>query len=158
VGTITTFRISTPNSMMSKPKEREHAHIRICIRTRHLHVQTLIYVYVSGSASPHHTDLVLMQRNYLSVTFQFFQRTSLQNFASHAMTDTMTDMTDTPQPCVSHTYTSPAIIQLLKSLSLPNILQKNKKIEAENDARSTKTLNNALDWWVIPNWDLKLLH
>jgi len=31
------------------------------------------------------------------------------------------------------------------SLSLPNILQRNKKIEAENDARSTKTLNNALD-------------
>ena len=37
------------------------------------------------------------------------------------------------------------IIQLLKNLSLPNILQKNKKIEAENDARSAKTLNNALD-------------
>jgi len=61
------------------------------------------------------------------------------------MTDTMTDIPDTPQPRVPHTHTSPAIIQLLKWLSLPNILQKNKKIEAENDARSAKTLNNALD-------------
>jgi hypothetical protein len=34
---------------------------------------------------------------------------------------------------------------LLKNLSLPNILQKNKGIEAKNDARSAKTLNNALD-------------
>jgi len=61
------------------------------------------------------------------------------------MTDTMTDIPDTPQPCVPCTHTSPAIIQLLKKLSLPNTLQKNKKIEAENDARSAKTLNNALD-------------
>jgi len=61
------------------------------------------------------------------------------------MTDTMTDITDTPQPRVPRTHTSPSIIQLLKSLSLPNILQKNKKIEADNDARSAKILNNALD-------------
>ncbi|EDR05363.1 uncharacterized protein LACBIDRAFT_329795 [Laccaria bicolor S238N-H82] len=50
-----------------------------------------------------------------------------------------------PQPRVPRTHTSPAIIQLLKNLSLPNILQKNKGIDAENDARSAKTLNNALD-------------
>ena len=61
------------------------------------------------------------------------------------MTDTLTDSTVTPQPRVPRTHTSPTIIQLLKSLSLPNILQKNKKIEADNDARSAKTLNNALD-------------
>ena len=61
------------------------------------------------------------------------------------MTNTMTDIPDTPQPQAPCTHTSPAIIQLLKRLSLPNILQKNKKIEAENDARSAKTLNNAPD-------------
>jgi len=61
------------------------------------------------------------------------------------MTNTMTNITDTPQPCVPCTHTSPSIIQLLKSLSLPNILQKNMKIEADNNARSTKTLNNTLD-------------
>ena len=61
------------------------------------------------------------------------------------MTDTLTDTTENVQPCIPRTHTSPAIIQLLKNLSLPNILQKNKKIEAENDARSTKTLNNTLD-------------
>jgi len=77
--------------------------------------------------------------------FWMFFWSSLQNFASSAMTNTMTDITNTPQPCVPCTHTSPAIIQLLKSLLLPNILQKNKKIEAENDARSAKTLNNALD-------------
>jgi hypothetical protein len=49
------------------------------------------------------------------------------------------------QSRIPRTHTSPAIIQLLKNLSLPNILQKNKGIEAENDARSAKTLNNALD-------------
>ena len=61
------------------------------------------------------------------------------------MTDTLTETTDNVQPRVPRTHTSPAIIQLLKNLSLPNILQRNKKIEAENDARSAKTLNNALD-------------
>jgi hypothetical protein len=50
-----------------------------------------------------------------------------------------------PQSRIPRTHTSPAIVQLLKNLSLPNILQKNKGIEAENDARSAKTLNNALD-------------
>ena len=60
------------------------------------------------------------------------------------MTDTLTD-TGSVQPRVPRTHTSPAIIQLLKNLSLPNILQKNKKIEADNDARSAKTLNHALD-------------
>ncbi|KAF8961793.1 hypothetical protein BDZ97DRAFT_1637618, partial [Flammula alnicola] len=43
------------------------------------------------------------------------------------------------------THTSPIIIQMLKSLSLTNILQKNKKIEAENEARSLKTFNHTLD-------------
>ena len=57
----------------------------------------------------------------------------------------MTDTTGSVQPHVLHTHTFPTIIQLLKNLSLPNILQKNKKIEANNDARSTKTLNHALD-------------
>ena len=61
------------------------------------------------------------------------------------MINTMTDITDTPQPRVPCTHTSPAIIQLLKNLSLPNILQKNKKIEADNNAKSTKTLNHTLD-------------
>jgi hypothetical protein len=61
------------------------------------------------------------------------------------MTDTLTDTTDNVPLRVPRTHTSPAIIQLLKNLSLPNILQKNKKIEADNDARSAKTLNNALD-------------
>jgi len=61
------------------------------------------------------------------------------------MTDTMTDSAVTPQPRAPRTHTSPGIIQLLKGLSLPNILQRNKKIEADNDARSAKTLNNALD-------------
>ena len=66
------------------------------------------------------------------------------------MTNTLTDTTENAQPRVPRTHTSPAIIQLLKNLSLPNILQKNKKIEAENDARSTKTLNNTLDPAVHP--------
>jgi hypothetical protein len=74
------------------------------------------------------------------------------------MTDTLSDTTQNVQPIlqntqgtqnfqprVPRTHTSPAIIQLLKNLSLSNILQRNKKIEAENDARSAKTLNNALD-------------
>ncbi|KIK01748.1 hypothetical protein K443DRAFT_660384, partial [Laccaria amethystina LaAM-08-1] len=56
-----------------------------------------------------------------------------------------TNTTDNAQLRIPRTHTSPAIIQLLKNLSLPNILQRNKKIEAENDARSAKTLNNALD-------------
>jgi hypothetical protein len=64
------------------------------------------------------------------------------------MTDTLTPSTgatDNIQSRVPRTHTSPAIIQLLKNLSLSNILQRNKNIEAENDARSAKTLNNALD-------------
>ena len=74
------------------------------------------------------------------------------------MTDTLADTTQNvqpvvqstqgahnPQPHIPRTHTSPQIIQLLKNLSLSNILQRNKKIEAENDARSAKTLNNALD-------------
>ncbi|EDR01930.1 uncharacterized protein LACBIDRAFT_332745 [Laccaria bicolor S238N-H82] len=52
---------------------------------------------------------------------------------------------DGGQPHIPHTHTSPAIIQLLKNLSLSNILQRNKRIEAENDVRATNTLNNALD-------------
>ncbi|EDR00156.1 uncharacterized protein LACBIDRAFT_334387 [Laccaria bicolor S238N-H82] len=61
------------------------------------------------------------------------------------MADTLTDSTLTPQPCIPCTHTSPTIIQLFKNLSLPNILQKNKKIEGDNNTRSAKTLNHALD-------------
>jgi len=68
-----------------------------------------------------------------------------QNVQPPAATSQNTQNPLNPQPCAPQTHTSPAIIQLLKNLSLPNILQKNKGIEAENDARSAKTLNNALD-------------
>jgi len=68
------------------------------------------------------------------------------NFCTlRTITDTITDSAVTPQPHAPCTHTSLGIIQLLKSLSLSNILQRNKKIEADNDARSAKTLNNALD-------------
>ena len=86
-------------------------------------------------------DLVLTLRNCLSVILLKF----LTFLAFLTMTDTLTDTTGSVQPRVPRTHTSPAIIQLLKNLSLPNILQKNKKIEADNDARSAKTLNHALD-------------
>jgi len=68
-----------------------------------------------------------------------------QNVQAPATTSQNTQNLLNLQPCALWTHTSPAIIQLLKNLSLPNILQKNKGIEAENDARSAKTLNNALD-------------
>jgi len=68
-----------------------------------------------------------------------------QNVQTPATTSQNTQNLLNLQPCAPWTHTSPAIIQLLKNLSLPNILQKNKGIEAENDARSAKTLNNALD-------------
>ncbi|KAF8960692.1 hypothetical protein BDZ97DRAFT_1631438, partial [Flammula alnicola] len=53
-------------------------------------------------------------------------------------------------PRVSRTHSSPAIVMLLKSLSLTAILQSsdghgNKQIEADNDARRNKTLDNARD-------------
>ena len=92
-------------------------------------------------------DLVLMLRICLSVILQkilnFLFIINIHRFP--AMTDTLTDTSASVQPHVPRTHTSPAIIQLLKNLSLPNILQKNKKIEADNDARSTMTLNHALD-------------
>ncbi|KAF8954859.1 hypothetical protein BDZ97DRAFT_1591875, partial [Flammula alnicola] len=50
-----------------------------------------------------------------------------------------------PAPRVSRTHSSPAIVMLLKSLSLTAILQRNKQIEADNDARRNKTLDNARD-------------
>ena len=92
-------------------------------------------------------DLVLMLRNCLSVILLIFFDFLLIIDIPHlfAMTNTLTDTTGSVQPCVPHTHTSPTIIQLLKNLSLPNILQKNKKIEADNNARSAKTLNHALD-------------
>jgi len=83
----------------------------------------------------------LPSKNFKNVFLKPFAKFSI----SLTMTNTMTDSAVTPQPHVPHTHTSPAIIQLLKNLSLPNVLQRNKKIEAGNDARSTKTLNNALD-------------
>ena len=70
---------------------------------------------------------------------------TIQNMQPSAATSQNTQNPLNPQPHAPRTHTSPAIIQLLKNLSLPNILQKNKGIEAENDARSAKTLNNALD-------------
>ena len=91
-------------------------------------------------------DLVLTLRICLSVILQknlnFLFIINIPRFP--AMTDTLTDTSASVQPCVPCTHISPAIIQLLKNLSLPNILQKNKKIEADNDARSM-TLNHALD-------------
>ena len=97
-----------------------------------------------GVLLPITSDLVLTRRYYLSVISINFLK--LSSALLHlAMTDTMTDSTDNSQPRVPRTHTSPAIIQLLKNLSLPNILQRNKKIEAENDARSANTLNHALD-------------
>jgi len=73
-----------------------------------------------------------------------------QNMQPSTTTSQNTQNPLNPQPHALRTHTSPAIIQLLKNLSLPNILQKNKGIEAENDARSAKTLNNALDPVVHP--------
>jgi hypothetical protein len=43
------------------------------------------------------------------------------------------------------THTSPTVINMLKNLSLASILQKNKKIEAENDARALKSLEHEQD-------------
>ena len=52
----------------------------------------------------------------------------------------------TPPPLrIPRTHTSPTVIQLLKLLSLPTILQRNKQIETANEARSIKTLNHASD-------------
>ncbi|KAF8805786.1 hypothetical protein BYT27DRAFT_7103707, partial [Phlegmacium glaucopus] len=48
-------------------------------------------------------------------------------------------------PRVHRTHSSPTVIQMLKSLSLASVLQKNKKIEAENDARALKTLAHEED-------------
>ena len=97
-----------------------------------------------GMLLPITSDLVLTQRYYpLVISINFLKLSSV--LLHLAMTDTMINSTDNAQPCVPRTHTSPAIIQLLKNLLLPNILQRNKKIEAENDARSANTLNHALD-------------
>ncbi|KAF8147685.1 hypothetical protein B0H34DRAFT_669403, partial [Crassisporium funariophilum] len=48
-------------------------------------------------------------------------------------------------PRTPRTHTSPAVIEALKKLSLSSILQKNKKIEAQNDARLLKTLEHEED-------------
>jgi hypothetical protein len=50
-----------------------------------------------------------------------------------------------PPPCVPCTHTTPAVIQILRSLSLTSILKKNKEIEDKNVERALKTLNHALD-------------
>jgi len=53
-----------------------------------------------------------------------------------------------PQPVPPRqprTHTTPAIIKMLKTMSLASILQKNKKIEAENDARVLKSLEHLHD-------------
>ncbi|KAF8887982.1 hypothetical protein CPB84DRAFT_1661197, partial [Gymnopilus junonius] len=52
---------------------------------------------------------------------------------------------------VPKTHTTPTLIALLKSLPLPAILKKNKQIEAENEARSLKTLNHELDPTTYPD-------
>ncbi|KAF8153132.1 hypothetical protein B0H34DRAFT_819607 [Crassisporium funariophilum] len=46
---------------------------------------------------------------------------------------------------IPRTHTSPTIIQMLKNLSLTNILKQNKKIEAENEARTLLTFQNHVD-------------
>ncbi|KAF8165998.1 hypothetical protein B0H34DRAFT_634299, partial [Crassisporium funariophilum] len=46
---------------------------------------------------------------------------------------------------VPRTHTSPTIIQMLKTLSLTNILKQNKKIEAKNEARTLLTFQNHVD-------------
>ncbi|KIM41793.1 hypothetical protein M413DRAFT_71166 [Hebeloma cylindrosporum] len=52
---------------------------------------------------------------------------------------------DPQAPRPPRTHTSPTIIKMLKSMSLASILQKNKKIEAENDARALKALEHEQD-------------
>ena len=48
-------------------------------------------------------------------------------------------------PCVPHTHTSPAIIQMLKNLPLVSILQMNKEIEDKNGVISRETFNHISD-------------
>jgi hypothetical protein len=48
-------------------------------------------------------------------------------------------------PRVPRTHINPAVIQVLKSLPLISILQKNKEIESKNAERALKTLNHTLD-------------
>jgi len=50
-----------------------------------------------------------------------------------------------PPPRQPRTHTSPTIIQMLKGLSLASKLQRNKKIEAENDNRAAKSLDHEQD-------------
>ena len=51
-------------------------------------------------------------------------------------------LNDFPPPRVPRTHTTPAVIQILKSLPLMSIL---KKIEGKNAEGALKTLNHALD-------------
>src|SRR6266567_6016461 len=50
-----------------------------------------------------------------------------------------------PAPRLPRMHTSPTIIDMLKKLSLSAKLQQNQKIEAENEARSFKTLDHVRD-------------
>jgi hypothetical protein len=46
---------------------------------------------------------------------------------------------------VNRTHTSPAVINMLKNLSLASVSQKNKQIDAKNDARALKALEHEQD-------------
>src|SRR6266567_4510903 len=48
-------------------------------------------------------------------------------------------------PRQPRTHTSPTVIKMLKNMSLASVLQKNKKIEAENDARALRSLEHEHD-------------
>jgi hypothetical protein len=52
---------------------------------------------------------------------------------------------DPPPPRVRRTHTTAVVMNLLKSLPLISILQRNKEIEAQNAARSLKSLNHFMD-------------
>ncbi|PPQ96573.1 hypothetical protein CVT26_006302 [Gymnopilus dilepis] len=71
--------------------------------------------------------------------------------ASTASTGSVAGEMVPPTPRKPKTHTTPDIIRLLKSLSLTNILKRNKQIEAENDARDEKTLNHASDPATYPD-------
>ncbi|KAF8197406.1 hypothetical protein BJ912DRAFT_875146, partial [Pholiota molesta] len=55
-----------------------------------------------------------------------------------------------PPPRARRTHSTAVIINLLKSLPLISALQRNKEIEAQNTARSLKTLNHHIDPVVHP--------
>src|SRR6266567_4186978 len=54
-------------------------------------------------------------------------------------------LNDFPPPRAPRTHTNPTIIQLLKSLPLISVLQKNKEIETQNAERALRTLNHTSD-------------